>query len=94
MNIQLEQFPEPPRKIRFNFNALAEYEDMTGKSALEIDNLGISQIRALAYCGLKEADESFDLSLRDVGALLNTENMQEVIKALTHDLSTEKAEKK
>lgn len=93
MTVQLEQ-SQAPRKIRFNFNALAEYEDLTGKSALSFDNPGASEIRALAYVGFREADENFPLTLKEVGALLNTENIREVMEALTHDMSTMNGEKK
>lgn len=89
MTVQLEQSPKPPRKIRFNFNSLAEYELLTGKSALEFKDPGIAEIRALAFVGLQEGDENFNLTLKQVGALLTTENMKEVMAALTHDMTTE-----
>lgn len=94
MTVQLEQSPKPPRKIRFNFNALAEFEILTGKSALSFDDPGAADIRALAYVGLREADTDFKLSLNEVGALLNTENIREIMEALTHDMSTMNGEKK
>lgn len=94
MTVQLEQSPKQPRKIRFNFNALAEFEVITGKSALAFEEPGAVEIRALAFVGLSEADPDFKLSLKEVGALLNNNSIREVMEALTHDMSTMNAEKK
>jgi hypothetical protein len=84
--IQLDK----PRKIQFNFNALAEYEHLTGKNSFLIDNMGATEVRALAYVGLQAADKEFNLSLEDVGELLDTEIMTKVVEALSHDLTKKK----
>jgi hypothetical protein len=84
------QLDDKPHKIRFNFNALAEYELMTGKSALAFDNIGFADVRALAYVGLKEGDKNFKMTLEEVGAKLAMESMTEVTTALTEDLSSGK----
>jgi len=79
-----------PHKIRFNFNALAEYEILTGKSALSFDNIGIADVRALAFVGLSEGSPDFKMTLQEVGASLTMDSMGEVTTALTEDLSSGK----
>ena len=77
-------------KIRFNFNALAEYEILTGKSALAFDNIGIADVRALAFVGLSEGSPDFKMTLKEVGALLTMDSMNDVTSALTEDLTSGK----
>lgn len=84
-----------PRKIRFNFNALAEYETLTGGSALSLSkSLGIREVRALAYVGLKEGDASFNLDINDLGKILSLEDMDSIIKVFTKDVSGDSSEGK
>jgi hypothetical protein len=87
MTVQLEPSPKAPRKIKFNFNALAEYE-LLGFHVTETVGMGIANARALCYVGCKEADPSFSLSIDDVGKLMNNSNMTEIFEALSHDMTT------
>lgn len=92
--IQLEPSPKAPRKILFNFNSLAEYEIITNQSALAFDKLGVKEMRVLAFVGFQEADPDFDLTLQDVGRLLNQDNLSKIMEAFAHDMSTADPEKK
>ena len=84
--IKLEPNKEP-RLFRFTFNALAEYEMEFNKSIDDNNNLNISLLRNIAYIGFKEGDESFNLTVKEVGQLMNMEIAQEISKAFAHDMS-------
>jgi hypothetical protein len=47
-----------PRPLRFSYNAIAEFEDRTGRSIIaggdEDIQLGMHGMRALLYCGLED----------------------------------------
>ena len=65
--------------VRFGFNALSDFCELTGLSIQDIQNLGEnvspSAVRSLLYCGLKHgarvAKEDFELKLEDVGDLMD-----------------------
>ena len=69
-------------------NAIAEYEMMFNLSATDIKGDGISNARNIAYIGFKEADDKFDLSLKEVGQLITPKNMVEIFEAFGHCMST------
>lgn len=85
--IQLEPNKQP-RKFRFNFNALAEYEIAYGGSPDNITGLGVSNARRIAYIGFKEGDDNFELSEKEVGRLLNSENLNLIFEAFSEEMST------
>ena len=85
-------------KIRFNFNALKEFNSINGGSGLSFnDEMDFGTVLDLAYVGIKEAHRieckangvknDFALEVEDVGEHMTTELMVEVIKILTDDLS-------
>lgn len=60
-----------PREVRFDFNAIADIEEMAGKSIavlLSEENLGFNTIRLLMWAGLKHDDEK--LSKQQVGTMI------------------------
>jgi hypothetical protein len=68
---------DKPRSLRFDLNAMAAYEDTTGKSAFAIgDNLTATSIRALLWSCLIHEDDK--LKVEDVGSLIHAGNMQEI----------------
>ena len=58
------------RKLRFDINALADWEEVTGKSLARITSgaIGLSLMRSLLWAGLKHEDRS--LTIDRVGVLL------------------------
>jgi len=68
---------DKPRSLRFDLNAMAAYEDATGKSAFAIgDNISATSIRALLWACLIHVDDT--LTIEQVGRLIHTGNMQEI----------------
>jgi hypothetical protein len=68
---------DKPRSLRFDLNAMAAYEDATGKSAFAIgDNISATSIRALLWACLIHEDDT--LTIEQVGRLIHTGNMQEI----------------
>lgn len=71
--IQLDKL----RSLRFDLNAMAAYEDITGKSAFSIgDDISAKSIRALLWASLIHEDDK--LTLEDVGSMIHTGNMSEI----------------
>jgi hypothetical protein len=77
IEINGEKFP-----IRYDLNALSEFEDLTGKSLIngisEQEVNSIKMIRALAYVGLKaghyvehKGKEKFPFTIEDVGSFFD-----------------------
>lgn len=72
------------RTILFNLNAMAEFEEVTGKSFFseqDLDNLTAKDVRAMLWTGLKHEDP--DLTLEDVGEMIHVGNMAEIMEGLT-----------
>lgn len=62
---------DKPRFLRFDINAIADLEEATGKSLMELmdeNNIGISAMRALLWAGLKHQDKL--LTLQRAGELI------------------------
>ena len=58
------------RNLRFGINALCQLEDMIGKPVTDLqDGAGITEIRAMLYCGL--AWEDPDLTVDEVGEIMD-----------------------
>ena len=74
-NVQIQL--DKVRSLRFDLNAMAAYEDVTGKSAFAIgDDINAKSIRALLWACL--IHEDYKLKIEDVGAMIHTGNMQEI----------------
>lgn len=64
------------RKLRYDFNAMSDFEQVTGQSLFNaMQNMGIGTIRALYWAGLKHQDKG--LTLDRTGKMIS--------KAMTED---------
>ena len=74
--------------VKYSFQALSEFEKLTGMNALSLDvsKLGATEIIALAYVGLKGGDSSFGMDKDEVGRVIKSAAFQEVMKALSEDM--------
>jgi hypothetical protein len=64
------------RTLRFDFNALALFEEATGLNTLENsmwDQVNARNLRALLWAALRHEDKT--LSLEDVGSMISAQNM-------------------
>lgn len=78
---------DKPRSLRFDLNAMAAYEDATGKSAFAIgDNISATSIRALLWASLIHEDKT--LTLEQVGSLIHTGNMTEITSKINQIVQT------
>jgi len=71
------------RHLRFDINAMAVFEEITGLNLLKpsvqkqlADDISVSQFRAFLYACLVHEDET--LTLKQVGGFINNANMQEI----------------
>lgn len=67
----------------FDFNAIAQVEDLTGKSLLTVfseGSLNASKIRALLYAAL--LSEHPDMTLEAAGKLVTLKNMNDIIEKI------------
>lgn len=70
------------RRLRMDFNALADFEEATGAPFSEVTGaLTITQLRALLWACLRHEDEA--LTVRDVGAMIHPGNVGQVEQAVT-----------
>lgn len=90
MKIELKIPNKEPRKFsfRFDFNAMAEYEEMFDRSPTDIKGLGLSTARNIAYIGFREADPTFDLTLQETGQAMNAKTMNEIFEEFGKNMST------
>lgn len=72
------------RHLKFNLNTFIIVEELTGKKLADLqgDNGGFDfkYLRALLYAGLKHEDK--ELTLEDVGELIDMDNMETVTSKL------------
>lgn len=71
------------RTLLLDLNAMAAYEEVTGKSlfkGIDIANMGATELRALLWACLVHEEES--LTLKQVGAWINATNMVNLAKTL------------
>jgi hypothetical protein len=76
------------RVMKFDLNAMAEYEELTGKNILSrfnTKNMGARELRALLFACLSGDDET--LTLKDVGSWVTPATMNEISSALTDAFS-------
>lgn len=68
------------RHLKFNLNALITAEEITGKKLAELgDNKGnfdLAFLRAMLFAGLRHEDK--ELTLEEVGDLIDFDNLEEV----------------
>lgn len=71
------------RRLKFNMNALSELEDVLGRPITQLSDqtIGMKELRALLWAGLLHEDP--DLSLQEVGALVEMENIQLISEKIT-----------
>jgi hypothetical protein len=84
---------DKPREMVFDLNAMAAYEDATGKSAFAIsENINAGSIRALLWATLMHEDDT--LTIKDVGKMIHPGNMQEISEKIAKliQVSTETSE--
>lgn len=74
------------RHILVDFNALALYEEATGKSALrgEFNSRSAKEVRAMLWSFLVHEDPN--LTIHDVGRMLNVNSFERVLRALNEAL--------
>jgi len=78
VKIQLDK----ERTIRFDLNAMCNYEDVTGENifANALEKLSAKEVRAMLWACLLSEDPS--LTLEYVGSLITLDNMAEVAEKL------------
>jgi hypothetical protein len=72
------------RRLRLTLNGMVKFRQETGKDLLkgfDMDDMSADDIRALLWACLVWEDK--DLTLEDVGDMIDMRNMPAVIKALT-----------
>lgn len=70
---------DKPRTLKFDLNALAAFEDTTGKSflrGLSLSGLTTKDLRALIWAGLLHEDPA--LTLEQVGAMVHAGNLPDI----------------
>lgn len=70
---------DKPRKLKFDLNALATFEEETGVSCFSEEtwkNIDATRLRALLWAALLH--ESPEMKLKEAGALVSLENMEYV----------------
>lgn len=75
---------DKPRHLRFDINAMVTFEELTGLNLLKESalrqiekNMSVAQFRSFLFACLVHEDKT--LTLEQVGRLINTENMQEIL---------------
>ena len=64
------------RKLRYDFNAMSDFEQVTGQSLFNaMQNMGIGTIRALYWAGLKHQDKG--LTLDRTGKMISKAMMED-----------------
>lgn len=71
------------RSLVFTLNALDEYEELTGRNALQeniFQNISAKETKALLYAVIKQDDP--DITIDDIGKMVSVSNFEEVLTAL------------
>lgn len=84
VNPEIPIILDKPRRLRFDINAMATFEELTGLNLLKESarrriekDMSVAQFRAFLYACLIHEDKT--LTLEQVGRLITTENMQEIL---------------
>lgn len=83
------------RTLLLDLNAMVRYEEVTGKSlfkGIDLNNMGAKELRALIWACLVHEDSN--LTLKDVGAWINADNMTAFAQKLDAAVSNAVPEKK
>lgn len=73
---------DKPRNLLLNLNAMAAFEEATGKNMLKaMGNLSASDFRALLWACLKQEDK--ELTLEQAGELIDIGNMEYLVNKLS-----------
>lgn len=83
-------------KLTLNFNVLAELEDIYGDIPKALDdmmNMKVKAIRALIYAIMKDADDDDNLTLKQVGKMLDLNFIQDFVKKMGVVLNNDMPEK-
>jgi len=84
------------RPVRYNFNALIEFEELTGVDLSSNQDASLftkpKNLRALAFCGLKHGakaeKQTVDFTIDDVGEWLDANSISSFFQAYINDSST------
>lgn len=82
------------RTLLLDLNAMVEFEDATGKSLLSatsMSKMGMKEIRALLWACLIHEDEK--LTLKQVGAMVHSSNLEEISASIEQTFSSAVSEK-
>ena len=80
-------------ELKFTMNVMCDYEELTGKNALTtniFDNLTASNIRNILFSFLRDIDDK--ITLKDVGALVTPDNIEEVLSKMIEAYNKAKPE--
>ncbi len=83
-----------PRTIKFDLNSFIELEELYGSinNALkEMEKGSVKAVRAVLWAGLIHEDEK--LTLKQVGAMVDFENLSRITEALTRAIGDSLSEK-
>ena len=76
--------------LLFDMQALADFQVITGHNPFELFGgsvkIAANEMIALAYVGLKGANDDLKMTQREVGKKLKAAHFDQIIKALTEDL--------
>jgi hypothetical protein len=78
---------DKPRPMTFDFNAMADFETVTGKNFLKINtnNLTATDFRAILWACMHTEDET--LTIKEVGKLISRMSIIELSKKITEVVS-------
>ena len=70
------------RKLCFDLNAMAEFEEVTGKSIFQtLEQMTAKDLRALLWACL--IDEDPTLTIKDVGRMVTPDKIEEINKSIS-----------
>lgn len=84
------------RPVRYNQNALEEFEVLTGLSVLDgLTFKKVGHVKALAFCGLKHGyleskdykEDAIPFTITDVGRWLDMENTSQIFATFSRETS-------
>jgi len=82
-NKETSEYPitlDKPRTLKLDFNAFCDAEGVVGHTVIRTD-LGMSEIRALLWAGLKHEDRT--LTVAKVGEMISGKDLQPVMEVVT-----------
>jgi hypothetical protein len=77
------------RNLKLNMNSMRYFEEITGDSLFKIgENFSATHLQALVYACLRHEDK--ELTLEQVGDMIDMDNMQEVSEAIGEMMNNSK----